>query len=182
MMLSLQDAIMRPGGPEIGILFPEGRPKFLVRQPSTAMRTPLALKTNEITLASLQGQVVNEDVLVRLPSLRASKWRVTVLQQWIGHVEQVNADVFIAVLSDSTNPKNPPEEVELDRTEISPGDLPLLAPGATFYWSIGYRDTPGGQRERVSTVRFARQPRLSESTVTRVLEQADRLAAFLGSD
>ena len=62
------------------------------------------------------------------------------------------------------------------------GQEPLVAEGAAFYWSIGYRDTPGGQRERVAALRFVRQPRLSEADVKQIFEQADRLATFLESD
>jgi hypothetical protein len=83
---------------------------------------------------------------------------------------------------DAGGEQNPLEEVELDREEVSKSDLPLLAKGAVFYCSIGYRDTPGGQRERIFTLRFARQPRLSRAEVKRIFEEADRLAAFLESD
>jgi len=177
---AFQDVLMRPGG-EISVLFPGRQPeKFLVRM---VVETPLSRDKNEVILASPQGQrEAREDVLVRLPSLRESKWKVTVLQRWVGRVEHVKADRFLAVLVDATNPHNPPEQVELDLDEVSPGDLPLLAEGATFYWSIGYRDTPGGQRDRISTLRFARQPRLSKTEVERIVAQADHLAAFLESD
>jgi hypothetical protein len=105
-----------------------------------------------------------------------------VLQQWVGRVERVERDRFVALLQDRTTLQNPPEQVELEFTEVSPADLPLLSVGATFYWSIGYRDTAEGQRERISTVRFARQSRLSKTDVKRIFEQADRSAAFLESD
>ncbi len=129
---------------------------------------------------SPQGQrAPREDILVRLPSLRKSKWRVTVLQGWVGRVEQVMADRFLAVLSDATSSLNPQEQIELDLREVSESDIPLLACGATFYWSIGYRDTPGGQRERISTLRFARHPRLKETDMRPIFSHADGLAAFL---
>jgi hypothetical protein len=154
---------------------------FLLCPPRDEAR--LSLNRNKLIQASPQDQIdTREDVLVRLPSLRESKWKVRVLQRWVGCVEHVMADRFIAVLSDATSPHNPPEQVELDLSEVSQSDLSLLAQGATFYWSIGYRDTPGGQRERISTLRFARQPHLSKTEVKRILEEADHLAAFLESD
>jgi len=136
---------------------------------------------NQPLPASLPDQSVtkNPDVLLRLPSLKESKWKVTVLQQWVGRVERIERLTFYAVLNDATNPQNPPEEVELEIAEISPSDRSLFIPGATFYWSIGYQDTPGGQRQRVSVLRIARHPRLSDTDVDRILKQADSLAAFL---
>jgi len=177
------DALVRPGSVEIGVLFPSLQKQFLVRQPLTAEKARFSRSTNEITQASPQDQrVAQEDLLVRLPSLRESKWKVTVLQRWIGLVEQVKADRFVAVVNDATNSQNPPEQVEVDREEVSTSDLPLHAQGATFYWCIGYRDTPGGQRERISTLRFARQPHLSKAVVNRAFALADRVAALLESD
>jgi len=175
------DAIVRPNsGAEIGILFPTLQERFLIRETVTER---LPLNGNQITQASSQGQHVSrEDILVRLPSLRESKGKVTVLQRWIGQVVHVKAHQFLAILSDTTNPKNPPEEVELELSEVSESDRSLLTEGATFYWSIGYRDTAGGQRERISTLRLARHPRLSKAYVKPIFEHADRLAALLESD
>jgi hypothetical protein len=178
---SFQSALVRPGS-EIGVLFPAPPPRerFLVL-PLVKVRP--SRDSNEVIQASPQNQhETREDVLVRLPSLRESKGRVSVLQRWVGRVENVKVDRFLAVLVDATNSRNPLEQVELDLTELSESDLPLLVPGATFYWSIGYRDTPEGQRERISALRFARQPRLSKTEVNRIFEQADQLAAFLESD
>jgi hypothetical protein len=157
---------------------------FLRRQPSSVVDARCPDQANGHNQAALRDQAVvrHEDILVRLPSLRESKWKVKVLQRWIGCVERVGDDVFLAVISDATNSHNPPELVELEFAEISSGDLPLIAAGATFYWSIGYWVTPGGQRERVSSLRFARQPRLSKPQMNRIFDQAERLASFLESD
>jgi hypothetical protein len=177
---SFHDEIARPGG-EIGILFPGPQQKFWVRQPLIQVQSVLD-RNGEIQASAQEQRRLHEDPLVRLPSLRESKWKVIVLQRWVGRVEHVGSDRFLAVLSDATNPRNPPEQIELDRREVSQSDLPLLAEGATFYWSIGYRDTPGGQRERISTLRFARLPRLAKIEVNRIFDEADREAAFLESD
>lgn len=184
MSTSFQNVPLRPRS-EIGALFAVPllsavQERFLVRP---LVKARPSLDRNELTQASPQGQHdTREDVLVRLPSLRESKQKVIVLQRWVGRVERVEADRFLAVLGDATNSRNPLEQVELDLSEVSESDLPLLACGATFYWSIGYRDTPGGQRERISALRFARQPHLSKTEVSRIFERADHLAAFLESD
>ena len=166
-------------GPKSELFGP--RDEFLFRKPVT--NTSQALKTNEVIRASPQAQRdIREGVLVRLPSLRESKWKVRVLQRWVGRVEHVDGHRFVAVLDDATSSLCPQEQVELDLSEVSESDLTLLVPGATFYWSIGYRDTPGGQRERISTLRFARHPRLSKTEVSRIFEHADQVAALLDSE
>ncbi len=177
---SYSDAILRPDSPEVGGLFPSQQvasEKFLFLE-SPSEKGPSA---NQIAVA-LPGQDQvgkRQDPLVRLPDLRLSPSKVIVLQRWIGRVESVHDDSFVAVTTDATNPRNPAEEVEFDLPEVSEGDLPLVAEGAMFYWSIGYRDSPGGQRERISSLRFVRSPHLREATVNRIFERADRMAAFL---
>ena len=89
---------------------------------------------------------------------------------------------FMAIISDVTSPGNPRQEVELDVQDVSPADRTLVLEGAIFYWAIAYRDRSGGQRERISTVRFARQPKLDQVDVEEILNQADEMAAFLESD
>ncbi len=105
---AFHDALCRPGN-EIGVLFPGAHEKFLVRP----LDGPHRLSDgNEITqvLPQVQRNVnedPNKDLLVRLPSIRESKWKVTVLQQWIGRVEQINADRLLATLEDVTNSAEP---------------------------------------------------------------------------
>jgi hypothetical protein len=180
MSTSMQDLIVTPDSVHIGVLFPTRPEKFMISRPLTAAKERISLGTNAYPQASAPDQrVVHKDLLVRLPSVRESKWKVTVLQRWIGRVEHLKTDRFLAVLTDATNSQNPPEQVELEREEVSKSDLPLLAEGASFYWSIGYRDTPGGQRDRISTLRFARQPHLRKADLERIFERADLSAAVL---
>jgi len=180
-MLAFQDLIAKPT--DMGVLFPAVEKFFRVSQPRRVPEEWSSCGTPEEPKASrLNGRIAAEDALVRLPSLRESEWRVTVLQRWVGVVEQVKADQFVAIIQDATNRSNPPELVEMDRAELSKSDIPLLAEGATFYWSIGYRDSPGGQRERIATLRFARRPRLSQASVKKLTEEADRTAALLQSE
>lgn len=178
--ISYENAILPPGLP-VGVLFPGMAGKFLFRQ---SVQAPSLPNRNEAIRATPQDQgSKREDVLIRLPSIRSSKQKVTVLQRWTGRVVRVMSDHFLAVLDDKTNPQNPLEEVELDVQEISKSDRPLLVEGACFYWAIGYRDnTLSGQRERISALRFARQPLLSQADEDRILEEADKTVALLASD
>jgi hypothetical protein len=186
MSASLQSLLVGQGGAaSVGVLFPAFREEFVVRRPSIAINARWKHRSNDHTHTGPADQTVirrEEDVLVRLPSMRESKWKVAVLQRWIGRVEEVKNDTFIGVISDATNPSNSPEQVELDFGEVSPGDLGLIVCGASFYWSIGYSTSPGGQRERVSALRFARLPRLSKTETDLIIARADLLTALLEND
>jgi hypothetical protein len=121
--------------------------------------------------------------VVRPLALDISKqnFRVKALQRWTGHVERVMADSFIAIVSDLTNPSNPDEEVELDIEDVPLGDRALITMGSVFYWSMVYRDTKSGQREKSESIRFARQPRLTEDVVEEIYHEADAITAILES-
>src|SRR5690348_8608148 len=95
---SFYNALIRPGV-EISVLFGGLPGEFLLRQSLVQDRFPVS--RNDLIQAAPRGQRESrEDVLVRLPSLRESKWKVTVLQRWVGHVERVEADRFLAAISD----------------------------------------------------------------------------------
>jgi hypothetical protein len=96
------------------------------------------------------------------------------LQTWEGHVLDVSGDSFVARLSDSTG-DDPEEEAEFPLDEISPIDRDLIAPGAVFYWSVGYRDRSNGQRSRESVIRFRRLPAWSERELADARERANEL-------
>lgn len=104
------------------------------------------------------------------------------LQSWVGLVESVAGETFVARITDEKNSANPIEEVELPVDEVSASDRSLLQVGATFYWSIGYETSRDGQLRRVSAIRFARQPNMSAFEEARVLREAEALAAVLQSD
>jgi hypothetical protein len=127
-------------------------------------------------------EMINPPTPVRVPVTGDLPGRVRVLQLWNGIVQEVKNDRFIALVRDRTNAAERSEVVELDLGEVSTSDRPLVREGATFYWSIAYRDAPSGQRERVSSLRFARQPRASNEQVARIFYRADRLAALLEDD
>jgi hypothetical protein len=186
--ISHENALAMPDaeqlGPERGVLFLYTNKTFLMRRSSAALEARYGRTPNETSRPSVQGQATTQrdDVLVRLPSLREAEWRITVLQRWVGRVQRVGSNKFLAIITDATNPHHPPENVKLDIDEVSGSDRALLCEGAAFYWSIGYRDTIGGQRERISALRFVRQPHLRQPDVDRILAQADQLATFLESD
>lgn len=97
------------------------------------------------------------------------------LQEWFGTVADVNTKTFTAVISDRTNSDNSKEFVELDLSEVPEDDIKILRPGSLFYWSVGYEDSPGIPRQRVSRIRLQRLPGL---TVREILKAEQKAQAF----
>jgi len=104
--------------------------------------------------------------------------RFHALQQWEGVVDTVHDGTFIARLVDRTA-EGPDEEAEFDVTEPPFGDRNLIAPGAVFYWSVGYRTSATGTRSRTSIVSFRRLPAWTEKEKQQARERAREIARAL---
>lgn len=96
--------------------------------------------------------------IVKGPTLRTR-------QLWEGRVTEVRDTEFVAVLTDATNPSNPDEQVVFACDEISEDDRALIAPGSGFYWTVGTKQSPVGQRENVSIIQFRRLPSWTRSSL-----------------
>jgi len=64
--------------------------------------------------------------------------------------------------------------------EISDDDKSLLKEGAIFYWNIGYKLLPTGQKERSSIIRFRRLPAWTRKEIETAEKKADELASIFG--
>jgi len=104
--------------------------------------------------------------------------RFVPLQKWEGTVLQVLQDSFFARLVDLTN-GGVDEEAEFPVEEVSDADRSLIAPGAVFYWNIGYIDNISGQRTRASVIRFRRLPVWKPEELERAKHKAQRIGALL---
>ena len=111
---------------------------------------------NISTIADRAEQIYSPKGFSPLLKLLGQERKFHLLQIWEGIVEKVTEEEFIASLQDKTNPSNPEEGVEISLGEVSDEDLNLVRPGAVFYWSIGYEDSIGFPRQRVSRIRFRR--------------------------
>ena len=94
--------------------------------------------------------------VLSVPPARKALYTFRLLQQWEGTVTEIADGEFTAELRDLTDPANYREEATFELDEVSPDDQPLLALGAVFRWSIGYKTSNACQRERVSQLRFVR--------------------------
>lgn len=101
-----------------------------------------------------------------------------VLQKWEGQVVRLTAGGFVAKLVDLTA-MAPEEDAEFALDDVSAADLPLVQPGAVFYWSIGYRVAVRGQRSRESVLRFRRLPTWSRADRAEAAARADGWSARL---
>lgn len=110
-----------------------------------------------------------------MPPPRKAPYQFILLQQWEGTVTDIRETEFTAELRDATDPANPREEAVFDIEEISPSDLSLFVLGSVFRWSIGYRTSSEGQRERVSHFRFVRIPGWRKSAIADMEHQAAAL-------
>ena len=110
-----------------------------------------------------------------VPPAPEAPYTFRLLQQWEGTVTDIAVDEFTAELRDLTEPANYREEATFDLDEVSPGDQQLIALGAVFRWSIGYRTSSAGQRERVSQLRFVRIPGWRRSAIAEVRQRAAEL-------
>jgi len=102
-----------------------------------------------------------------------------VLQKWEGAVISVGTDSFVARLRDLSFYSEEDEEAEFPIEEISQADIALLAPGAVFYWCVGYWDTVIGQRRRASEIRFRRLPTWSKMQLEKARKEAEELSELL---
>lgn len=103
---------------------------------------------------------------------RTPRSRIKLLQQFEGTVLSLTSDSFTARLRDRTSPGMPTEIAEFERDEVDPSDTELLVVGGVFYWNIGYRLHPWGQRERASFLAFRRLPAWTRQDLRRVDERA----------
>ena len=117
----------------------------------------------------------------RAPTPPRPDFEHELLQLWEGNVIDVGAATFRAELRDLTCPANARERAVFSNREVSAGDLPLLAPGAVFYWSIGYeKQLTTGQTRKVSLIRMQRLPSWSRRELDEARREAAEMAKGLG--
>jgi hypothetical protein len=117
----------------------------------------------------------------RVPQQHLPQHRFLVLQKWEGTVSALKEQEkeFVAVIRDLTQTRSD-EEATFPIEEIPDSDRDLLAPGAVFYWNVGYELNSYGQRKRVSAIRFRRLPAWTRSEIESVRRTAERFKGIFG--
>jgi hypothetical protein len=111
-------------------------------------------------------------------TLKAGQIVFTTVEEWIGRVDSVDDDGFDATLWNAAEP----DDEQLARfglRQVSNQDLELVTPGAVFYWTLGYRDEPDGDRLAASIVRLRRGRAASEAEVAAAERAVRARARFL---
>ena len=97
-------------------------------------------------------------------------------------MKQVLPNEFVALLSDFGDPDDPTRlEAVFARDEILDGDAHLIAPGATFMWTIGRETSRFGQIKNVDFIRFHRLPAWTQREVEEAHRRARELEAEFDS-
>ena len=107
--------------------------------------------------------------------------RFIVLRQYEGTVTHKEAGEFWARLV-TLNAHQGDEEAEFSLEEVPEYDHDLGEPGAVFYWTIGFSDSPAGSRTRASMLRFRRLPVWGDAELEKAKINAKRLAAAFGAE
>jgi len=141
---------------------------------------PLPTNSDAAVTSGVQELALKESPTLRIRPISAPTYQFQLLQQWEGRVQDISGDEFSAALVDLTNKSRPEEEVVIPTEEISPEDMKLLAPGAVFYWMIGYSMSNTGQKTRASNIRFRRLPVWSRSDLKKAAAAADEMMEVLG--
>ena len=148
-----------------------------------ALRRPPELPSEPVTPTA----IMSDDPDVR-PRLQTDgpfgvKSVFTLLQQWecVVSKEPENGS-FVAVLRDLTDRSRPEEQATFSVDQVSQVDRSLVVPGGVFYWSIGYEDTPAGQRKTESILRFRRLPAWSRRDLERIERRVQRFQYLFDSD
>lgn len=103
-------------------------------------------------------------------------------QKWLGTVKEFSNGEITAILEDQSNRDNPLEEVVFSVEELTDYDVPLVEPGAVFYWHIGYFDAAKKGRTRFSKIRFRRLPAWTPKEIEAAKMEALEYEAFFSAD
>ena len=102
------------------------------------------------------------------------------IQEWEGHVVEVNDNAFVAHLVDlTTGAAYAEEEATIPMAEISDEDAARMSNGSIFRWVIGYKHLPSGTKERVSRIVFRDLPRMTEADFEEGKEWARKITKSL---
>ena len=104
------------------------------------------------------------------------------LQEWEGHVTEIDANDFHARLVDITAGASVEgEEARIPLAEVSEEDARRMKCGSVFRWVIGYERSPAGTKKRVSQIVFRDLPALTRRDLREGRAWAREVIASLNS-
>ena len=157
-------------------------PLFVLTQEGAASDVgPSPVENRREAGPSKGGNKETPAVVVPIPPLPkpAVPVRSQVLNLWEGSViDMVGETEFVARLRDTYSDDQSWQRATFSLQDVSDSDLSLVAPGAVFYWSIGYRIEPYGQKNLTSSLRFRRLPAWTSGEIARADEMATEYDIF----
>lgn len=165
-----------------------GRPQQQAPSLTLVEHTPRVIEPSHSRMQEVQvdsgsaaAQIERSATFLRRELSERERTRAEIISHhWEGTVEQVGPEAFIATLRSLRDAHESEKEAEVPLDSINPDDLELLAPGAVFYWTIGYEQSPAGTRRRFSQLKFRRLPAWTKKDLARAERKADELFAIFG--
>ena len=147
--------------------------------PSTDMGIPQNPDASRIDHDTSNAAIREERPVLIYPAKAERSSYFISLQKWEGSVIEVKTDSFVAKLVDMKNDALD-EKADILISEVSEDDLPLVVPGAIFYWTIGYYVAKSRQRKRESVIRFRRLPEWTTDEIVAAEREAEKSINLLG--
>lgn len=113
-----------------------------------------------------------------IPPEQPQRLGFILLQKWEGVVIEADSESFTAQLIDSSD-RLPPHDATFSRSELPANEQSLIEPGATFVWTLGYRQI-GSTRERASVIYFRRLPAWTEREIIQAEQNGAKLLGTIG--
>jgi hypothetical protein len=121
----------------------------------------------------------------RVPRRAFGRRSLAPISHWEGVVERVSGDRFFCRLTplNDDDERNKVEFTEFEVDDLAnESDIPLVQPGAIFYWTIGRARNAAGTITNVSLVRFRRLPLVTAYQRKRAEREAEDTLEALGGD
>jgi len=102
------------------------------------------------------------------------------IRNWEGVVESVDGTTFTATMRDMADSEDRGEEIfDFELEDVDLGDRDLLAPGAIFYFTLGYKIDSHQTRYKGTRMMFRRLPQWSNRDIERIDARTEHLLTQL---
>ena len=143
-----------------------------------SMPTPAMVTTTSAVQNPALIDVLPPPGLIR-NNQKAQRGSFYAIQEWEGYVSGIDENYLHADLVDLvTGEKSPSTNAKIPLQEIPESELKWAALGAIFRWSIGYRRSMAGQKDRVSRIRFRLLKSRPRSEVQAIERRTEKLANY----
>ena len=130
-----------------------------------------------------EGIDVKDIFPATLPKPQEVRYSFSVLQEWEGYVVSISSENFTARLVDVTkNCSIEDEEADFLLDDLADTDRSRICLGAIFRWTIGYRRSQGGTKDRSSRIVFRNLPAWTKKELEKNRRDAAEWASELNNE